>query len=453
MRRRTELGRRHGGGGARAAGGRLDGGAGPTARRVRPGPGHHQRAGRAGRHRRLDHGRWPWCCSAAVTCRSPPSCTRPGCPAASCSRSVGWPPSRWSPFPGRRSAVRSATASRRRWPSSPWCSGRPARHCGCRAATDAAHPTRPEPPWAFRRAVGLSATLVLLALFGWCAFEVTSGSRTGLAERVTAVAVSLWPLLAVLSARRAHLAWSTGGTVRVGPDLPTIGVVPPDPLGPPSGPTPGDPTGCRESSPRLLWCPRRRPSAHAARELRRRRYDRPMSAVPRWALLSAGGAPLFLVGGWTLAQAAQPDGFDPVRQTISALAATGADHRWIMTVGLAGLGPLSPDDRARPGQRRARRAERCSRWAGWRPWSWSRSRRRPARRLDDARRGRRCGVRGVGRLAGPGGAPSRDGRPSTGSTGTRWLPYAGWHSRRRRSSSGWSAGSPSSSSPTGHGSG
>ncbi|MEU8158507.1 DUF998 domain-containing protein [Micromonospora sp. NPDC048986] len=63
-----------------------------------------------------------------------------------------------------------------------------------------------------------------------------------------------------------------------------------------------------------------------------------MSAVPRWALLSAGGAPLFLIGGWTLAQAAQPDGFDPVRQTISALAATGADDRWVMTVGLAGLG-------------------------------------------------------------------------------------------------------------------
>ncbi|MEW2147066.1 DUF998 domain-containing protein [Micromonospora vinacea] len=63
-----------------------------------------------------------------------------------------------------------------------------------------------------------------------------------------------------------------------------------------------------------------------------------MSAIPRWTLLSAGGAPLFLVGGWTLAQAAQSDGFDPVRQTISALAATGADHRWIMTVGLAGLG-------------------------------------------------------------------------------------------------------------------
>ncbi|MDG4809198.1 DUF998 domain-containing protein [Micromonospora sp. WMMD1120] len=98
------------------------------------------------------------------------------------------------------------------------------------------HPTRPEPPWAFRRAVALSATAVLLALFGWCAFEVTSGSRTGLAERVTAVAVSLWPLLAVLSARRAHLAWSASGAPTLGTASPTAGVVPPDPLRPADGP-------------------------------------------------------------------------------------------------------------------------------------------------------------------------------------------------------------------------
>ncbi|MFF0152030.1 DUF998 domain-containing protein [Micromonospora sp. NPDC005203] len=94
---------------------------------------------------------------------------------------------------------------------------------------DAEHPTRPEPPWAFRRAVGLRTTLVLLALFGWCAFEVTSGSRTGLAERVTAVAVSLWPLLAVVSARRAHLAWSVGAATPTGP---AVAVVPPDPRRP-----------------------------------------------------------------------------------------------------------------------------------------------------------------------------------------------------------------------------
>ncbi|MFY1620767.1 DUF998 domain-containing protein [Micromonospora sp. WMMD736] len=100
---------------------------------------------------------------------------------------------------------------------------------------DAAHPRVPQPPWAFRRGVAVSATLVLLALFGWFAFEVTSGSRTGLAERVTAVGVSLWPLLAVLSARRAHLAWATGATP-LGPTLPATRVVPPDPLLPTDGP-------------------------------------------------------------------------------------------------------------------------------------------------------------------------------------------------------------------------
>lgn len=66
------------------------------------------------------------------------------------------------------------------------------------------------PPWAFRRAVGLSATGLLLGLVGWFALEVNVGSRTGLAERVTALAVALWPLLAVLSARRAQLAASAG---------------------------------------------------------------------------------------------------------------------------------------------------------------------------------------------------------------------------------------------------
>ncbi|MFG3554700.1 DUF998 domain-containing protein [Micromonospora sp. NPDC047557] len=100
---------------------------------------------------------------------------------------------------------------------------------------DAAHPRAPQPPWAFRRGVALSATIVLLALFGWFAFEVTSGSRTGLAERVTAVGVSLWPLLAVLSARRAHLAGATDG-VPLGPAVATTGVVPPDPLLPTDGP-------------------------------------------------------------------------------------------------------------------------------------------------------------------------------------------------------------------------
>jgi len=45
-----------------------------------------------------------------------------------------------------------------------------------------------------------------------------------------------------------------------------------------------------------------------------------------------------LIGGWTLGAARQPVGFDSVRDTISALAASGASDRWIMTTGLAGLG-------------------------------------------------------------------------------------------------------------------
>ncbi len=63
-----------------------------------------------------------------------------------------------------------------------------------------------------------------------------------------------------------------------------------------------------------------------------------MRVVPPWALLSAGAAPVFLVGGWLLGAARQPGGFDQVSGTISALAAVGAADRWIMTLGLVGLG-------------------------------------------------------------------------------------------------------------------
>ncbi len=63
-----------------------------------------------------------------------------------------------------------------------------------------------------------------------------------------------------------------------------------------------------------------------------------MPTIPRWALLSATCAPILLIGGWQLAAARQPGGFDPVRQTISALAARGATDRWIMTTALAGVG-------------------------------------------------------------------------------------------------------------------
>ena len=60
--------------------------------------------------------------------------------------------------------------------------------------------------------------------------------------------------------------------------------------------------------------------------------------VPWWGLVSAAAAPVLLIGGWTVAARRQPDGFDSTSNTISALAALGAQDRWLMTSALAGLG-------------------------------------------------------------------------------------------------------------------
>lgn len=64
----------------------------------------------------------------------------------------------------------------------------------------------------------------------------------------------------------------------------------------------------------------------------------PGRRTARWGLLPAVLAPVLLIGGWELAAALQPGGFDAVRGTISDLAARGATDRWVMTAGLAGLG-------------------------------------------------------------------------------------------------------------------
>jgi hypothetical protein len=60
--------------------------------------------------------------------------------------------------------------------------------------------------------------------------------------------------------------------------------------------------------------------------------------VPWWGLVSSSAAPVLLVGGWTVAASRQRGGFDSATETISALAAHGADDRWVMTTALAGLG-------------------------------------------------------------------------------------------------------------------
>lgn len=69
--------------------------------------------------------------------------------------------------------------------------------------------------------------------------------------------------------------------------------------------------------------------------------------VARWGLLTATLAPLALIGGWTLAA---PPGFDPVTETISALAATDAARPAVMTAGLAltGLAHLGTAAALRP---------------------------------------------------------------------------------------------------------
>ena len=63
-----------------------------------------------------------------------------------------------------------------------------------------------------------------------------------------------------------------------------------------------------------------------------------MNRTAWWTLASAGAAPVLLVGGWTLAASRQPPVYNPIRDTISVLAARGATDRLIVTTALAGLG-------------------------------------------------------------------------------------------------------------------
>jgi len=57
-----------------------------------------------------------------------------------------------------------------------------------------------------------------------------------------------------------------------------------------------------------------------------------MADVPWWGVVSSAAAPAFLIGGWTVAASLQPQHFDPIRQSVSALAGTGATDRWVMTL-------------------------------------------------------------------------------------------------------------------------
>ena len=56
-----------------------------------------------------------------------------------------------------------------------------------------------------------------------------------------------------------------------------------------------------------------------------------MRGMPWWGVVSATAAPVLLIGGWTVAAGLQPR-FDPVADTVSALAAIGATDRWVMSL-------------------------------------------------------------------------------------------------------------------------
>ena len=54
--------------------------------------------------------------------------------------------------------------------------------------------------------------------------------------------------------------------------------------------------------------------------------------VPWWGVVSSATSPMLLIGGWTVAATMQPPSFNPVADTVSALAALGATDRWVMTL-------------------------------------------------------------------------------------------------------------------------
>ena len=57
-----------------------------------------------------------------------------------------------------------------------------------------------------------------------------------------------------------------------------------------------------------------------------------------WAVVSAGLAPVLLIGAWVIAETAQPASYSPARQTVSVLAGYAGTDRWIMTTGLIVVG-------------------------------------------------------------------------------------------------------------------
>ncbi|MGH3401429.1 MAG: DUF998 domain-containing protein [Streptosporangiaceae bacterium] len=76
-------------------------------------------------------------------------------------------------------------------------------------------------PWGLRPAVSAGVVAALLALVAWFGAElITGGGQAGLAERVFGAAQALWPLVVIVSCRRA-------GRAVAGSVPPAAGSVPP----------------------------------------------------------------------------------------------------------------------------------------------------------------------------------------------------------------------------------
>ncbi|UWE13294.1 DUF998 domain-containing protein [Actinacidiphila bryophytorum] len=63
-----------------------------------------------------------------------------------------------------------------------------------------------------------------------------------------------------------------------------------------------------------------------------------MGYVTWWAVVSSGAAPVLLIGGSTTATVLEGPSYNPVRQTISVLAAGGPSGYWTLTLMLVALG-------------------------------------------------------------------------------------------------------------------
>jgi hypothetical protein len=61
-------------------------------------------------------------------------------------------------------------------------------------------------------------------------------------------------------------------------------------------------------------------------------------SVPRWAVICAALSPVLLTAAYLVAGMLQPSSYNPIRQTISAMAGYTATDRWIMNAGIILVG-------------------------------------------------------------------------------------------------------------------